>query len=386
MHCSSRHHRALAVSRMSSSLSSSPAVAELKPVSGSQSETSAPILSRIVPLVPTMNSTRHKGQCGRIMTIGGSAWYTGAPYFASQTALLMGADLVTVITAHDAATVIKTYSPELMVRPLLVPEYALGVRGLSPFSALTRADAVDRITADVAALFDKSNAVCIGPGLGTDALVQETVAQCVRKLIGAERPIPFVCDGDGIAIFASDVKLLSAFKQCVFTPNAAEFRRLYAAFIPDSDPPPFNVELSDRITKDRSDGDVIPVDDTSVADTAKLASAMGGCIIVRKGGVDIISDGKTAMFCKTRGSPRRCGGQGDVLSGSVTTALAWWKVSEKGDDMGADMLSAVWLGCHLSRLCQRVAFDLHGRSMSAENVVAAMEVVIEQLFPVRGKL
>lgn len=110
-----------------------------------------------------MSSTRHKGQAGRVLTIGGSTWYTGAPYFASQTALLMGADLVTVVTSHDAAIVIKTYSPELMVRPLLVPEYALGVKGLSQFSGDARADAVAHIIKDITALIDRATQYASDP-------------------------------------------------------------------------------------------------------------------------------------------------------------------------------------------------------------------------------
>jgi NAD(P)H-hydrate repair Nnr-like enzyme with NAD(P)H-hydrate dehydratase domain len=36
---------------------------------------------------------------------------------------------------------------------------------------------------------------------------------------------------------------------------------------------------------------------------------------MRKGKADIISDGKTVTQVSTFGSPRRCGGQGDILSG-----------------------------------------------------------------------
>lgn len=47
---------------------------------------------------------------------GGSKDYTGAPFFASMSALRMGADLAYVFTAEEAAAALKTYSPELMVR------------------------------------------------------------------------------------------------------------------------------------------------------------------------------------------------------------------------------------------------------------------------------
>ena len=45
--------------------------------------------------------------------------YLGAPYFAAISALKVGADLVHVFCEKEAGTVIKTYSPELIVHPVL---------------------------------------------------------------------------------------------------------------------------------------------------------------------------------------------------------------------------------------------------------------------------
>ena len=58
--------------------------------------------------------------------MGGSKAYTGAPYFASMTALAMGADLSTVFCSVEAGVAIKTYSPDLMVRPCLFPAHLAG--------------------------------------------------------------------------------------------------------------------------------------------------------------------------------------------------------------------------------------------------------------------
>lgn len=72
------------------------------------------------PLIPplTLGTSRYKGQNGRIVVIGGSRDYTGAPYYAGQSALKYGADLATILCSKEAAIPIKTYSPELMVTPL----------------------------------------------------------------------------------------------------------------------------------------------------------------------------------------------------------------------------------------------------------------------------
>jgi NAD(P)H-hydrate repair Nnr-like enzyme with NAD(P)H-hydrate dehydratase domain len=46
--------------------------------------------------------------------------YTGAPYFASYSSLKVGADLAYVFTTQDASIPIKSYSPELIVLPILL--------------------------------------------------------------------------------------------------------------------------------------------------------------------------------------------------------------------------------------------------------------------------
>lgn len=80
-------------------------------------------LSRTI--VPKLSECKHKGQYGRIGVVGGSLEYTGAPYFAAISALKVGADLAHVFCQSEAAVVIKSYSPELIVHPLLDAENAV---------------------------------------------------------------------------------------------------------------------------------------------------------------------------------------------------------------------------------------------------------------------
>lgn len=75
--------------------------------------------------MPKLNNDLYKGQCGRICVFGGCIMYTGAPYFAAISALKAGADLVHVMCEQQAGQVIKSYSPELIVHPILDTEYAL---------------------------------------------------------------------------------------------------------------------------------------------------------------------------------------------------------------------------------------------------------------------
>lgn len=68
-------------------------------------------------IVPPLVTTDYKGQMGRIAIVGGSRDYTGAPFYAAESALKFGADLAFVFCSQQAATPIKCYSPEVMVTP-----------------------------------------------------------------------------------------------------------------------------------------------------------------------------------------------------------------------------------------------------------------------------
>lgn len=65
----------------------------------------------------------HKGQHGKVSVIGGSAAYTGAPYFAAFSAMQVGADYGNVYCTKEAAQPIKSYSPELVVLPMMKEDH-----------------------------------------------------------------------------------------------------------------------------------------------------------------------------------------------------------------------------------------------------------------------
>lgn len=57
--------------------------------------------------------------------------------------------------------------------------------------------------------------------------------------------------------------------------------------------------------------------------TRALSLALGGVTVLRKGASDIISSGEHVYELHEQGSLRRCGGQGDILAGSLATAFYW---------------------------------------------------------------
>jgi len=51
--------------------------------------------------------------------MGGSKEFTGAPYYAGMSSLKAGADLTYIFCAKEAGIPIKSYSPELIVLPVI---------------------------------------------------------------------------------------------------------------------------------------------------------------------------------------------------------------------------------------------------------------------------
>jgi ATP-dependent NAD(P)H-hydrate dehydratase len=100
-------------------------------------------------------------------------------------------------------------------------------------------------------------------------------------------------------------ELVHGYKQAVLTPNIVEFARLCKAQ---------NI--------DPSAGDSSQV-------CQKLSESFGGVTIIQKGPKDFISNGKQTIVCDVPGGLKRSGGQGDTLTGTLVTFLAWKKAYEE---------------------------------------------------------
>ena len=174
-------------------------------------------------LAPPLDAANHKGQAGRIGVVGGCLEYTGAPWFAGVAALRVGADLSHVFCTTDAATAIKSYSPELIVHPCLPG--GLGPRGEREGRAAAEA---------ICATFPRLNALVVGCGLGRDADVLNVAEAVVQGAI--ERGLPLVLDGDGLLLVTRRPQLLAGRlpsdgspPRVILTPNVNEYRRLCEA-------------------------------------------------------------------------------------------------------------------------------------------------------------
>ncbi len=247
----------------------------------------------------------HKGQNGRLLVIGGSEDYFGAPYLASKAASYI-VDLVYLAMPEYPARRIS--DPDLILRPVEGKNFA--PEHVAPLLELAK----------------RVDAVVIGPGLGlneeTKAFVREFVKRCEK---------PLVIDADGLKAVAEDLSLLHG-KTFVLTPHTGEFKALFS--VKPEGPLAEKAEL--------------------VMGKAKEISG----VVLLKGAYDIISDGKTWKYNKTGNRGMTTGGTGDVLAGLVGALLA----------LGNESLRAASVGAFLNGLAGDMVKEELGENFTALEV------------------
>lgn len=232
-------------------------------------------------------------------------------------------------------------------------------------------------------MLSRLHALVIGPGLGRDGVTLKVVAEVIKE--ARSQSIPFVLDADGLLIVTEDPNLIKGYKECILTPNVVEFGRLAKAL---------GVKVASQAdVAQEGNGDKTSKESAACEE---LSKALGGVTILQKGPHDVISNGVTSIVSDVKGGLKRSGGQGDTLTGSLGTLLAWrtayhdklWdsgeqdnaKEAQTRDEVQAELesdkrmsstttlLLAAWAGSSLTRECSRKAFETKGRSMQASDL------------------
>jgi ATP-dependent NAD(P)H-hydrate dehydratase len=96
--------------------------------------------------------------------------------------------------------------------------------------------------------------------------------------------------------------------------------------------------------------------------------------VVRKGPIDLITDGAEAVYCSTDGSRKRCGGIGDILSGTIGTFSQY---SMRETQLTANrLLDSCAMACYVTRRASKIAFDERGHSLIATDIIEKLSKVI----------
>lgn len=222
----------------------------------------------------------HKYDFGYLLVIGGSQLYSGSPALAAMAALRAGIDLTLVVAPKRAADIIATFSPDLISYPLEGTDLTLN--HLPNLISLTEgAKEVSR----------GKVALVIGGGLGRDEETQTAVQKYLSKI-----DIPAVIDADAIWAISKKKEILKK-KRFILTPHLFEFFILSGRKI-------INFSLKEKI------------------ETVKHFAGELNTVILLKGNIDIISDGKKVFLNKTGCPEMTVGGTGDTLAGICGCFLA----------------------------------------------------------------
>lgn len=210
-----------------------------------------------------------KGDFGRLLVVGGSHEYSGAPAIASLAAYRAGCDIVITAVPEIIAHTVRLYSPDLIVYPLK-GKY-LGKKHVKEIMALQK----------------KNTAMVIGNGLSRKKSVLPAVRDILKKT-----KIPTVVDADALhAVAKKEVK-----KNFLLTPHAHEFFVLSGK------------KVGNSVTERKR--------------AVQSLSRKLGCITLLKGHVDVISNGKKIAVNRSGNPYMTKGGTGDVLAGVCGALLA----------------------------------------------------------------
>ena len=221
----------------------------------------------------------HKGENGRVLIIGGSADYYGAPILAASAALRAGADLAYLYVPECNFEVTRAAAPDFIVMKYKGDYF-------SP-----------RAASDIIAFGKTCDAVLMGPGMGALEELKEGVVDGVFEVLKGLR-IPTVLDS--LAIFAlKKIRKFPLEQDILVTPHHNEFANLV-----DRD-----IHVSEGDTQ-------------SVILLRSIAMDLHLNIIL-KGPTDLVaSDEGEVVKNLTGNAGMTVGGTGDVLAGIAAGLLA----------------------------------------------------------------
>ncbi|MHA1590619.1 MAG: NAD(P)H-hydrate dehydratase [Candidatus Njordarchaeales archaeon] len=255
----------------------------------------------------------HKGDFGRILVIGGSEDFSGAPALAGLAALRAGADVVVIAAPSSVADIIRGFSPNLIVKKL---------KG----SFLNHENV--RILKDPE-FISRFDTILIGPGIG----VKEEVLSISNELIRyfSENKRSLVIDAD--ALKGLSIKNIPKTGNIILTPHDGEFYKIFKIKCP-------------KTLKER--GEIVKKKAKETATT-----------IVLKGHIDVISDGEQVKYNTTGNPGMTVGGTGDVLAGIIA---AFYAISENA-------FNAAIAGAFISGLAGDFAYKEKGYELLATDVI-----------------
>jgi NAD(P)H-hydrate epimerase len=266
----------------------------------------------------------HKGDYGHLLVIAGSVGKTGAAAMTCETALRIGAGLVTLAIPKSLNAIMEVKLTEVMTEPL--PETPKQTLSLRAFSSILR-------------LCENKKAVIIGPGIGTFKETQSLILKLIKTL-----NLPIILDADGLTALATQPKTLpTTNRSLILTPHPGEMAKLIRST-------PKDVQ-EDRISISRNFAQSHHVH------------------LVLKGHRSLIATPKGEVFINPTGNPGMAsGGTGDVLTGMIGGLIC----------QGFDILQSLQMAVYLHGLAgDEMAQELGEKSLIARDIIEKIPALLQ---------
>jgi NAD(P)H-hydrate epimerase len=226
-------------------------------------------------LFPRRAPDSHKGMNGRVMIVGGSIDYFGAPLLSGLGAVYSGVDLVHLFVPECNFEVSRSHYPDFIVHKF--PGEYLDMKGVEPIIEYSK----------------KCDVILMGPGLGEREETFEALLHIVQNI-----SIPTILDASAIQVLQK-IKHFPLKQKVVITPHHNEFEHLTGK----------DVKITGSVS-----GKVVLL--RTIATDLKIN-------ILLKGPNDFIaSEYGEVVMNSTGNAGMTVGGSGDVLAGFVSAIMA----------------------------------------------------------------
>ena len=228
--------------------------------------------------LPVRKEDSHKGSFGRLLFVGGSFNYQGAPIFVSLGYFKAGGGYIYSLVPKTAASALTNWVPEVVLVGPSIKENYLTIGDLSAITDL----------------LPKCQVMVVGPGLGKE---KESL-QLVEKIID-DCHLPLIIDGDALLVLKDNLGKLKERKYpTIITPHFGEY-----ALITGKDSNYF--------------------DKRTIIEEVRNFSRENNLLLLLKGNPTIVAfpDGKI-FLCPIGNVSLATPGSGDVLAGILAGFIA----------------------------------------------------------------
>ena len=209
-------------------------------------------------------SNSKKGDNGRIAIIGGSRLYHGAPMLSALAALRTGVDLAYIFTPKEISNSLRSYSPNVIIRPYNDNKITKGVAN------------------QIIKSLPKIDTIVNWPGLGKQRT--DGIKKIIEEL--SKINIQIILDSD---ILQPEIIEFINDRNVIMTPHIGEFNRLF------------------KLTFEQNDEKII--------EEIQKRAVESKSTILLKGKNDIIFNEQKIGINKNGNPGMTVGGTGDVLTG-----------------------------------------------------------------------